>query len=79
MKLWPAQVSVKGFTPTFTRHVEVPDDEDAERWVLLCGPAKVGPRTILVGMALLSDEPSYLEPVSMEPEDWRRMLRIEKA
>lgn len=79
VKAWPVQVSVRGFIPTFQRSVIPPEvGGDSERWVLMCGPAKIGPKTILVGLALLSDEPAYLEPITMEPEDWRRMLRIEK-
>lgn len=80
IRIWPAQMSLTGFTPKFQRWVTPPDSGDeADCWVLLSGAARVGPKPILIGLALLAEEPAYREPVEFSEEDWRRALRVEKV
>ena len=79
-RVWPAQPSVRGFLPKFTRHVVPPEDgDDADRWVLVCGPGRIGKRSVLIGLALLADEPLHEEIMEMEPEDWKRVVRVERV
>ena len=52
VRVWPPQLSVAGFAPTFHRLVESPDaGKQSSRWVKLAGPARTGKRPILLGLA----------------------------
>ncbi|MBO0698592.1 MAG: hypothetical protein J2P46_09370 [Zavarzinella sp.] len=79
IRVWPPQLSVAGFAPTFHRLVESPDrDAQASRWVKLAGPARTGERSILLGLALLADEPCKLGNVQVETTEWKELLEIAK-
>jgi hypothetical protein len=77
VKVWPPQLSVAGFAPTFHRLVRTPDPKGKpSRWVLVAGPAKIGSRPILVGLALYADEPVKLGQLSLEATAWPDVLRV---
>jgi hypothetical protein len=79
VKVWPPQLSVAGFAPTFHRLVESPDRPGRpSRWVKVAGPARAGQRPILLGLALLADERCKLGEVPVEPTDWHRVLEVRR-
>jgi hypothetical protein len=75
VKVWPPQLSVAGFAPTFQRLVKCPD---ATRWVKLAGPARTGKKPVLLGLVLLLDEPSRLGDASVETTEWGELLDVER-
>jgi hypothetical protein len=78
IRIWPPQLSQKGFSPTFFREIHRPDaDKPFSRWILVAGPARVGPRVALLGMALQASEPSSRGNVSIPVDRWNDMLRIQ--
>ena len=79
VKVWPTQLSVVGFAPTFHRLIESPDAEKkSSRWVKLAGPAKAGGRPILLGLALLTEDPTKIGDVHVETTEWGDLLRVER-
>jgi hypothetical protein len=79
VKVWPAQLSVTGFAPTFHRLVVSPDaDQEQSQWVKLAGSARIGNRPILLGMAFHADEPTRIGDVHVDPREWNDLLRIER-
>jgi hypothetical protein len=79
VKVWPTQLSVAGFAPTFHRLVESPDAEKkSSRWIKLAGPARSGKRPILLGMALLADEPCKMGDVHVETTAWAEILQVQR-
>lgn len=79
VKIWPTQLSVVGFAPTFHRLVESPDDgKKSSRWVKLAGPARTGNRPILLGLALLADEPCKLGDIHVEQTQWGDLLQVQR-
>lgn len=77
IKVWPPQLSVAGFAPTFHRLVESPDPADRpSRWVKLAGPARTRQRPILLGLALWADEPCQLGDVHVETTEWGELLQV---
>jgi hypothetical protein len=77
VKVWPPQLSVAGFAPTFHRLVRSPDPKGKpSRWILVAGPAKVGGRPILLGLALYADEPVKMGQLILDTTDWLEALRI---
>ena len=79
VRVWPPQLSVAGFAPTFHRLVESPDAEGkASRWVKLAGPARTGKRPILLGLAVLAEEATKLGDVHVETTEWGELLQIER-
>jgi hypothetical protein len=78
IRIWPPQLSQKGFAPTFFRHIHRPDaDEPFSQWILIAGPARVGPRVALLGLALQASEPSSRGNVIMQVDRWSDTLRIQ--
>jgi hypothetical protein len=79
VKVWPPQLSVAGFAPTFHRLVESPDaGGQPSRWIKLAGPARTGKRPILLGLALLADEPCKLGDVHVETTEWGELLQVSR-
>ena len=80
VRVWPPQLSVAGFAPTFHRLVGVAGRRPgASRWVKLAGPARTGKRPILLGLAVLADEPVKLGDVQVETTEWGELLRVERC
>jgi hypothetical protein len=80
VKVWPPQLTVAGFAPTFHRLVESPDpDGKPSRWVKLAGPARTGKRPILLGLALIADEPCKLGDVHVETTEWGELLQVSRS
>src|SRR5262245_10887282 len=78
VKVWPPQLSQAGFAPTFFRQVRRPEPAgQPSNWILIAGPAKVGGRSLLVGMALSTGEPSTRGNVRMREDDWANKLRVQ--
>jgi hypothetical protein len=79
VRVWPPQLSVAGFAPSFFRLVESPDDEGVKsHWIRLAGPIRIGGTPYLLGLALFADELSKLGTITLEPRDWVKHLQIEK-
>ncbi|HKB03307.1 MAG TPA: hypothetical protein VKD90_13870 [Gemmataceae bacterium] len=77
IRVWPPQLSVAGFAPTFHRLVVSPDrDRPTSRWVKLAGPARTGQRPILLGLALLADEPCKMGDLHVETTEWHEVLEV---
>lgn len=80
VRVWPPQLSVAGFAPTFHRLVESPDaGRETSRWVKLAGPARTGRRAVLLGLAVFADEPVKLGELQVETTEWTELLRVERA
>jgi len=80
IRLWPAQLSQQGFAITFQRRVERPEQEgQPSHWALVAGRAHVGKQSILLGLALWTDQPTTLDQVVLEPYQWLDVVRIKSA
>jgi hypothetical protein len=78
VRVWPPQLSQTGFAPKFFRHVLRPEPAgEPSNWILVAGPARVGTKIVLVGMALWAAEPSLRGNVSLDEEHWSDKLRIQ--
>ena len=78
IRIWPPQLSQKGFAPTFFRHIHRPEAKQPfSQWIFMAGPARVGPRVALLGLALQASEPSSRGNVNMPVDRWSDMLRIQ--
>jgi hypothetical protein len=75
ISIWPPQLSLEGFAPTFFRHVPIPPG--ANRWILVAGPARAGRRSVLVGLALQASEPVGRNQVSLKEELWPDKFRVQ--
>ena len=79
IKIWPPQLSVTGFAPTFHSVVESPDAIASKSpWILAAGPAKAAGKPILLGMAFYADTPVKLGQLIFNNNDWVENLRIER-
>jgi hypothetical protein len=78
IRMWPPQLSLAGFAPTFFRNTRRPEDpRESARWMLAAGPAKAGDLPILLGIAVWSAEGNEPLQLSIEPHQWAEVLRIE--
>jgi len=80
LKVWPPQLSVAGFAPTFLRLVQSPDSAGSpSRWVKLAGPARTAKHPILLGLAFLADQPCKLGDLNVETTEWGELLYIPRG
>ncbi|VTS06653.1 hypothetical protein [Tuwongella immobilis] len=78
IKVWPPQLSIPGFAPTFHRLITTGDDaKSPTKWILTAGPAKAGKRPILLAMALKADDAMERDlEIVTQPAEWNDRLRI---
>jgi hypothetical protein len=75
VRLWPPQLSVPGFPPTFWRMTKRPAAQK-DNWILVAGSAKASGQPILLGLALWSDKPIQLGQIVLQPQEWTDQLRV---
>jgi hypothetical protein len=76
VRIWPPQLSVPGFPPTFYRKTVRPSSQQLN-WVLVAGAAKAEGQPILLGLALWSEKPTKKDQLVLEPNAWSEALRVE--
>jgi hypothetical protein len=76
VRIWPPQLSVPGFPPTFYRKTERPPSQQYN-WVLVSGSARAEGQLVLLGLALWSDKPTKKTQLVLEPNEWSEALRVE--
>ena len=80
IRIWPAQLTLPGFAPTFHRLVKSPDAGKAKsEWVKVAGVARVGGKPLLVGLALLADDACKIGELKMDHMDWAETLQVAKV
>jgi hypothetical protein len=80
IRIWPPQLSVAGFAPTFFRLTKRPDpDGRPSQWILLAGPARAAGKPVLLGLAVQAEQPSRLGLMTMTETQWGEVLRVENA
>jgi hypothetical protein len=79
IRIWPPQLSLPGFAPSFFRLVESPDDQGKKsHWIRAAGPIKIGGKPYLLGLALFAEEANKLGAVNLAATEWVKHLQIEK-
>ena len=79
VRVWPAQLSVKGFAPSFFRLVPSPDGEGKKsHWLRVAGAIKVGGKPFLLGLALYAEEATKIGQIDLGATEWAEHLQIEK-
>lgn len=78
VRVWPSQLSSQGFGPTFHRQVQRPEpDGKPSRWILVAGQTPPRPRPLLLGLALWADEPNSVGRLTLKPEQWAEVVRVQ--
>jgi hypothetical protein len=77
VRIWPVQVSHKGFAPTFFRKSGLPAAKgDLSRWVLLAGRCVLGKKSFLLGLGLWADKPCPLGHLTTDADRWPEVCRF---
>jgi hypothetical protein len=77
VRIWPAQLSQQGFALAFYRHLRRPEPEaKASPWVSVAGKVQSEGETLLLGLVLWTDEKTTLGQLTLEPHQWRDVLRL---
>jgi hypothetical protein len=77
VRVWPAQLSNRGFAPTFHRLVSKPEpDGQPSHWVLAAGVVRAGGTPVLLGLAGYAEEPTTVGRLTLEANEWANVLRI---
>jgi hypothetical protein len=77
VRVWPVQYSNIGFAQSFFRRVLRPEARGRmSQWVRVAGPAKSGATPILLGLALMADEPTDVDELSLDGNEWLDVLQV---
>jgi hypothetical protein len=77
IRVWPVQYSNVGFAQSFFRRVLRPEPRGRmSNWVRVAGLAKSGATPILLGMAFLADEPTDVDELNLDGNEWLDVLKI---
>jgi hypothetical protein len=78
VRVWPVQITTKGFPAVFHRNLHKAEREgQPSHWVLLAGPTPARPRSVLLGLALWTDEATSIGLLTMDASQWMKTLHIE--
>jgi hypothetical protein len=72
IKVWPPQLSMPGFAPSFHRLVSVPSPK---KWIKVAGVAKQGRSPFLLGLVFLAEEPSDLGELNLDANEWAKTIQ----
>lgn len=80
VRLWPGQLSTRGFTTSFFHHVPLPGDRGkGSPWCCAAGRFEAGPQQYLAGVVCVADQANSLSQVTVEHAgDWLGVLRIHR-
>jgi hypothetical protein len=77
IKVWPPQLSNKGFTLTFVRMMVRPEPMGRpSRWILVAGPTLPRPRPLMLGLVVQTEEPSSVGHISVTAEQWTSVVQM---
>ena len=77
-RVWPLQLSAKGFPAVFHRNMRKAEPEgQPSNWVLLAGATPPRPHSVLLGLALWTDEPTSIGRLILDPSQWIHVLHVE--
>ena len=80
IRVWPPQLSTKGFAPIFFRLTRRPEPEGKpSRWALLAGPARAGATPVLLALACQTDAPTSLGLITLDETQWGEVLQVLNA
>lgn len=81
VRLWPGQVSVRGFANTFFSHAKLPGDRGkGTRWSSVAGMFKIEGQPLMAALVLRTDSPNSLGQVVIDAEQkWLGCLRVKGA
>jgi hypothetical protein len=76
-RLWPAQLSQQGFAMAFHRHLQRPEaDARTSPWISVAGKCQFEGETLMLGLVLWTAEKTTLGQLTLEPHQWRDILRL---
>ncbi len=74
--IWEPQLSLQGFAPIFHRRVVTPEEEgQPSPWILVAGPAELGKKRVLLGLALLAEKQNLMGRRAVSLGRWVEMLQ----
>ncbi len=77
VRVWPPQLSLQGFAPTFFRRTQCPDRAGKpSHWLMAAGPARAGGAPVLLGLAMWADDKGPMEQAILLETDWDAALQI---
>lgn len=77
VKIWPKQVSYKGFASFFHSHTPTGAGEGEQtRWVMVAGRVKVGKKQYMLGLAVQSIKPNTIGRRTVDSHEWSNVLRV---
>jgi len=78
VRIWEPQLSHQGFAAAFHRAMLKPEPEGRpSRWILVAGQTPARPHSILLGLAMWSDNVNLIGRLTLEPGQWANVLRIQ--
>jgi len=77
-RVWPGQLSARGFPAIFHRRLHKAEPEgQPSHWVLLAGPTPPRPQSVLLGLAVWTDAATTIGQLTMDAAQWMKTLNIE--
>jgi hypothetical protein len=78
LRVWPVQLSARGFPAVFHRRLHKAEPEgQPSHWVLLAGPTPPRPQSVLLGLVVWTDAATKIGQLTMDAGQWMKTLSIE--
>ncbi len=77
IRLWPAQLSNKGFTLTFNKMMVRPEGRGKpSRWITIAGQTAPRPRPVMLGLVVQTDEVTSVGHLTPGPDQWTSVVQV---
>lgn len=77
IRVWPAQLSNKGFALTFNKMMVRPEGlGKPSRWITIAGQTPPRPRPMMLGLVVQTDEPTSVGHLTPGPEQWTSVVQV---
>lgn len=78
--VWPPQLSDLGFVSAFHRRMlKAEADGGPSHWILIAGRALLAKQSLLLGLALWSEQRNAIGRLNLEPRQWLEILRLRRT
>ena len=77
VRIWPVQISYKGFATHFHRNTIIPEAAgEPTPWIIVAGRVKLNKRQLMLGMAMVAVKPTTVGRRTYDSHEWSTAVKV---
>ena len=77
VRIWPVQISYKGFATHFHRNTIIPEEAgEPTPWIVVAGRVKLNKQQLMLGMAMVAVKPTTVGRRTYDSHEWSTAVKV---